>query len=73
MGFLVLFLLEDCIRYFVIGVCISVKCWSHFPMHEEDGETISDALEQEPPSASRNSEGKEFRAVGRSIYSKAQV
>lgn len=70
MGFLVLFSLEDFIR-FVIRVCISVKYWSCFPMNEEEGKTISDVLEQAPPSASRNREGKEFKVVGRSIYSKA--
>lgn len=40
-------------------------------MNEEEGKTISDVLEQAPPSASRNREGKEFKVVGRSIYSKA--
>jgi len=57
-------------RYFVIRACISVECWSHFPVHEEEGETVADGLEQEPLSASRNREGKVFKAVQRSIYSK---
>lgn len=30
-------------------------------MHEEEGETISDVLDQELPSASRNGEGKSSR------------
>lgn len=65
-----MFLLEDCISYFVVRVCVSVKCWSYFLIHKEEGETLSDVLKQEPPSASRNREGEEFKAVGRSIYSK---